>query len=64
MAAIEGLILCSREVRAYILTPLTREAAIAAVKIVFPQPAFQLLYSAHAQVNMMKEGLPWLLYIW
>ena len=48
------------------LTPLTREAAIAAVKIVFPQPAFQLLYSAHAQLNMMKEGWPWLLYtcIW
>ena len=41
---------------AYLLTPPTREAAIATVKNVFPQPAFQLLYSAHTQVNTMKEG--------
>ena len=31
---------------------------------VFSPPAFQLLYSANARVNTMKEGLPWLLYIW
>ena len=30
------------------LTHQTRDAAIATVKIVFPQPACQLLYSAHA----------------
>ena len=46
------------------LTPCRREAAIGAVKIVFRPPAFQLLYSANARVNTMKEGLPWLLYIW
>ena len=46
------------------LTLSTQDMAIATVKIVFPQPAFQLLYLAHARVNMMKEGLPWLLYIW
>ena len=46
------------------LTYPIQEAAIATVKIVFPSPAFQLLYSAHARVNTMKEGLPWLLYIW
>ena len=47
-----------------ILTPCRRIADIAAVKIVFRPPAFQLLYSANARVNTMKEGLPWLLYIW
>ena len=36
----------------------------ATVKIVFPPAAFQLLYSVHARVNTMKEGLPWLSYIW
>ena len=46
------------------LTPCRRDAAIGAVKIVFRPPAFQLLYSANARVNTMKEGLPWLLYIW
>ena len=39
------------------LTLSTREVAIATVKIVFPQPTFQLLYSPLARVNMMKEGL-------
>ena len=38
------------------LTPLTREAAIAAVKNVFRPPAFQLLYSASARVNTVKES--------
>ena len=46
-----------------ILTPLTREAAIAAVKNVFRPPAFQLLYSASARVNTVKESWSWLLYI-
>jgi hypothetical protein len=46
------------------LTHPAREAAIVTVKIVFSPPAFQLLYSAHAQVNTMEEGLPWPLYIW
>jgi hypothetical protein len=36
----------------------SREAAIAAIKIVFPQPVFQLFCSAHARLNTMKEGLP------
>ena len=31
------------------LTYPIQEAAIATVKIVFPSPAFQLLYSAHAK---------------
>ena len=39
-----------------LLTPLTQEAAIAALKIVFPPLAFQLLYSASAQVNTVKES--------
>ena len=43
------------------LTLSTWEAAIVIVKIVFPQPAFQLLYSAHAQD---ERRLTWLLYIW
>ena len=47
-----------------LLTPCRRDAAIGAVKIVFRPPAFQLLYSANARVNTVKEGLPWLLYIW
>ena len=45
------------------LTPSHWEVAIATVKIV-STAHFQLLYSAHAPVNTMKEGLPWLLYIW
>ena len=40
------------------LTRQTRDVAIAAMKIVFPQPTCQLLYLAHARVNTMKEGLP------
>jgi hypothetical protein len=43
--------------------PLLPGSGIGPVKIVFSPPAFQLLYSAHARVNMMKEGLPWLLHM-
>ena len=42
----------------FYLTRQTREAATAAVKIVFQKPACQLLYSAHARVKTMKEGSP------
>ena len=47
--------LCDMGSGAY-LTPCRRGAGIGTVKIVFSPPAFQLLYSAHAQVNTMKEG--------
>ena len=47
-----------------LLTHYRWGAGIANVKIVFSPLAFQLLYLANARVNTMKEGLPWLLYIW